>query len=176
MRFWGLLAVFAAIVCLFASGAFAAIEGFPSTLDFYNKQQTITFRVSNTADSAKRVSVEFLSPMDANIAAPVSIAGKGDANVSITLYPTEGLIGQNYESTLVVRVGEEETRKVVKIFFNPAKPAGFGGIDSNALNVSGLVGFFSTPNTELALTIVLAIIAAILLIAFIARLVRRFQG
>lgn len=169
MRLLFIMVVFAAVACIFSS-AFAAVEGFPDTLAFYNAPLALDFNVTNPTDTAKRVSVEFLAPVNANIILPGNIPAKQSAGIQMTLYPKEEMVGQEYESTLIVRVGDEETRKTVKVSFNPAK-SGFG-----IPGVTGAISFFSAPNAELAVDIVLAIVVVVLLIAFISRLVKRFHG
>ncbi|GEM_PF-2719670 len=191
MRVFLLFLAIAAILLLSGS-AFAAVERFPSTIDFFEEPQKITFSVSNPASTTQRVSIEFFAPVETTIEKPANIEAKKTANVSLILSPKKELTGQNYESTLVVRVGSDETRKRVRLFFHTAaeKPQTIVPADSNAikdqnakkdsnangLNFTALVSFLSRPKVELALDIILIIVAAILLVAFIARIVNRVKG
>ena len=181
MRLFGALAVI--LLFFFSCSAFAAIEGFPSQLTFYEEAQQISFRITNPADSAKRVSVEFLAPVEVEISAPLNIAAGKDANVSLVISPRKELTGQSYESTLIVKIGSEETRKSATVVFKsaqekPAIPGGNNqaiGIDANAFGnaVTGVVSFVSGFRNETALDALLVIAVIILLIALIARVKKR---
>ena len=101
----------------------------------------------------------------------------------LTIYPDKGLINQSYESTLVIELGSEKIIKTINISFKkaqeqlPEKPVPEPGIDLGEVSGSISSGFASLAfiGSENALNLALVFIAAILLIAFIARFIRRIQ-
>jgi len=181
MRLFGVLAIMLA-VC-FSYSAFAAIEGFPSSITFYEEAQKISFKVTNPADTMQRESIEFLAPVEVLVSAPLNIAAGKDANALLTLTPRKELTGQTYEGILIVKVGTNETRKSATVIFKSAqeKPVvpedenKSNIIDANAFNsaFTGVVSFVSGINSEVAVDIVLAVIVIILAIALFARITKR---
>ncbi|MDD5148055.1 MAG: hypothetical protein PHH08_01170 [Candidatus ainarchaeum sp.] len=170
-------ALFFSVVLIANAGAFN-VEA-PGSMIVFDSPRDFFVTVKNDSPIEQALKVRFFSPAISNLSyIPAKISGNSKADFSITINPSKSLEGQAYESTLIVELGNEKIIRTIDLSFKkhivsaPApEPQPSSGVDLAAISS----GFFSLAafGSENALIIALAFIAAILLIAFIARFVRR---
>jgi len=167
------LFAFSALIVLFASVLAVTVDA-PGTIHVYEKAKEAAIYITNQSQSIESFSIEFNAPARFELSASSgSIAAGETKKVYLTIQPDESLNGQTYENMLEVRVGDEKVVRKIRIAFRETNESqGTHGTEFNP------AGFFALPaiSSGLALNIALAIVAAILLIAFIARFVKRMEG
>jgi len=137
--------------------------------------------VKNDSPIDKTLDVRFFSPATSDLlGVPDVIQANSESKFTLRIYPAKGLEGQTYESTLVVSLDNEKAVRTISLAFkNPAFQRPVPVPEQNQDSGIGFIsaGFVSLAaiGSENALTIVLVIIAAILLIAFIARFLHRIN-
>ncbi len=179
------LLAFALFALLLSSGTSALIVDVPENIIIKEGQKQVQISISNDSAEAGQYRVEFLGPVEAGISqSSGEIAAFKTKKVTLSLAAEERLAGQTYESTLVVELGSEREVRKIRLFFRGQAAQGQEvqqgqpGFDLQWLS-SGFFPLFN-PNSmgsllsfENILNALLAVVAAILLIAFIARLVKR---
>ncbi|MFH1225316.1 MAG: hypothetical protein V1676_05960 [Candidatus Diapherotrites archaeon] len=183
-------AVAAILACLAVAGtAYAAVAAFPENVKIGDSGGEIRFTVSNPSGEGKGLMIEAFAPVDSEISAPEFLGAGEKAEVKIKFPPSEKLRGSTYTATVAVTLGgTRDERKITLGFLKAGESAGTvqggtqGGGTGNGeteglFNLGGMVtafgGIFSGATGELLLDIVLVVIAAVLLIAFISRLTAR---
>jgi len=176
-----IMALLAALIFITASASAFTVES-PNNVFVFESEKEITIRVFNDSSVQKSLDVKFYSPAHSElIGVQEKIQADSHSSFSIRLLPREDLAGQTYESTLEIELGNTKIIRKIDISFK--KPSGESSIimapvppvspDFNAIGAGfatlGMIGM------ENALNIVLGIIAAVLLIAFIARFLRRLK-
>lgn len=168
------LMVFAllALMPAIASAELSAPDNVKITLD----SNSFEFSVTNNSASSNRVSIGFASPASFSHSPLIYSIEPGEKRtytLKLESIP-EDVLGQDYITTLSVKIGEQEFKKEIKVRFESKEE------ESNALS-----GFFSLSGSWLAgissiefpwitaLNILLVIIAVVLIIALIARLYNR---
>jgi hypothetical protein len=171
------------LVCL---SAWAVEIDAPSTVYLYDAPKGVDVKIVNAKETAQQFSVQFDAPTQFELSEESgSVEAQRSKTISITLYPRSDLVGQTYESKLVVALGKEKFAKKLRMVFR----GGRGQLEEQAggnesATPAGLFGLASAwpaltafeVTTELVLDAFLAVIAAVLLIAFIARFVKRMEG
>ena len=154
------------------------------TVYIYGEAKEITLEITNTHESAQDFSIEYNAPTQFELSEiNGTISGRGAKNVTLKIYPRSDLTGQSYQTKLDVMIGNERFVKKIDLVFREKReePAddekdGNRGEENQIIPV-GLFGLgLGEIGWELGLNIALIVIAAILLIAFIARFVKRMEG
>jgi hypothetical protein len=199
--FWGgFLKNFLVVLALLliSSSVLAAVLKAPNQVDVSAENQSFEVKVENTSDQAQIFGLEFFAPSSYSLSTvPDTIAPNAKLNITVTLDHDPDLAGQEYTSLLRVRMGDTYSSKDITLTYHdlatvlPDNGAGQdnSGQDSqtgqgNQSPASPGTGFFILPSlglgldpsTEIVVDIVLILIAALLLIAFIARLTKRLRG
>lgn len=172
-----------ALLAIFAS-AYAVEVNTPGTVYLYDQAKEINVEIVNSEETSQEFSVEFTAPTQFEVSQDSgTIAGSGTKTISITVFPRSDLKGQSYQSKLEVTLGNKRFVKNINLVFRaqpeegtapegPAQEPEATGLAAGLFSLGAMPEF--TP--ELAINIVLALIAAILLIAFIARFTKRMGG
>ena len=162
-------------IALFCINAAAISVDVASTVYIYDQAKDVSIRITNDSGSSQDYSIEFSAPTNFSLSQNNGIIDAGrNKTVRLTIEPNSELVSQTYKSKLEVRIGEEKYVKMVNLVFREAVDEGETGQESP-------IGFFTfaplgTVAGEIALNITLVLIAAILLIAFIARFIKRMEG
>lgn len=140
----------------------------PSTVTVNGPETRFFATIENTSSSELGLAVFFSSPAPHRLVnVPSTIPANRAAVIEIVLEPTEDRAGTVYASTLTARLGEETASRQITLVFGEAK---------KTLAVpTGLVALETIISQENTLNIALALTAAILLIAFIARFTKRIS-
>lgn len=178
MRYIFALIAFA-MFCLSAMAIDVRVAG---TVYVYDQPKDVSIKIVNASDSTQQFTVQFNAPTQFELSQTNgSIAGNSSKTVTLTVFPRSDLTGQTYESKLEITLGKERYIKQLGIVFRGEKeqasgPSGEGNEGSAA--PSGLFALFAMPaiTQEFVLNAVLAVIAAVLLIAFISRFIKRMEG
>lgn len=177
-----ILAVLAALLlCLGMASAFTVDA--PGSVLVFNSQKEVWITIDNTSSVEKRLNINFFSPANSDlIEVPEKIDSDSQARIILRLFPRDDLIGQTYESTLEIELGNEKIIRKIDVSFKqegqiiiepvPPEPGPIAP-DFNSIT-AGFVPLASF-GAENALNILLALVAAILLIAFIARFLQRIK-
>ena len=165
---------------MFCLNAMAISVEAPTTVYLYGEEKEVLLRVSNQEDFSQNFEAKAIFPTAAGLDRySGSIAANKSTNLRLSIHPDEALVGQTYEGRVEITLGEEKFVKIVRLVFRGQKEAEENGEteESNKGTTAGLFALASLALTpELALNIMLGFIAAILLIAFIARFVKRMEG
>ncbi|MAG21742.1 MAG: hypothetical protein CL943_00355 [Candidatus Diapherotrites archaeon] len=156
----------------------------PGTVYLYDEAKEVSLKIVNQEDSAQDYSIEFDAPTRFELSKTTgTIAGNGRETVSIKLYPRSDLVGQTYKSKLEVNIGNERFVKQLRIVFRGAQEeqAEEPEPEVNGTETDLATSFFTlfalpAITAELLVNLVLMVVSAILLIAFIARFVKRMEG
>ncbi len=169
------------IICL---GTWAVDIEAPNTIYLYDEAKEVNIRLTNDSDSSQDFSIEFSAPTQFELSAYSGTIPAGKSkNITLTLFPRSDLEGQTYESKLDVEAGSSRKVKMLHIVFRGTAEKGEeetgNGEDGTEIDaVTGFFTMFAMPEitSGLLLNSALALIAAVLLIAFIARFVKRMEG
>lgn len=139
----------------------------PSAVSVRETETRFFATIENTSGTENLLTVSYSAPVQYRlIDVPSTIAGNNSATIEIVLLPNSELAGTVYASTLTAKLGNETASRQVNIAFEGARKPSAAGFFSLA----------SLLSAENALNIALVIIAAILLIAFIARFTKRVSA
>jgi len=164
------------IIVIFTSKAYALNISAPETVTVFDKT---TFIVELTNDSTKGMdlSVNIFAPVKVEVVAPNQIAPNSKATAKITVY-NKFSDEREINATIEAKTNDETIQKQIVLVFKPKQTNNFS-IDATKV-LSGLFAF-SLGNGELSsftlsdwiIFWVLIVIAAVLIVAFIARIVKR---
>jgi hypothetical protein len=173
------LALFS-LLCLSYVHAGAVVEGVPMHINFHEKPVMLEFSIENTASHSVPVEVILAMPVDYEAVTAVESLEAGErADFSFELTPKSAFTGTRYRGTVLIKAGGEEVRKAVGMSFGESLKEGADEEDQDKMGVFGLVvagNFNFLSNYEFILDVVLVFISAILLVAFISRLVKRYSN
>jgi hypothetical protein len=175
------------LLFLAANAAAFPVE-IPGNINVFDAPKEVSLVIRNDSGTEKHFTVDFVAPARIELSeAEGTIPAGGFKKIYVTVFPREDLLEQTYETSLIVELGDEKIVKKVNIIF---KPSFFQEQDSaqeptpvDFSTLTGFFSFFSIPamnfgqyfSWETALNVFLVIVAAILLIAFIARFTRRIS-
>ncbi len=174
-----------ALILLFCSvSAHAIYVDFPSTIIIQQEQKDLPVTIRNDEEISQDFSVKLVAPFDSFVSPSTGSLGAGKSTIlSLSISPNEELEGNSFETTLEVQIGEEREFKNVRVIFKKAieeedeENAGQQSIGTGMFTFADFGNFTASIFTpENALNAVLAVVAAILLIAFISRFVKRMEG
>ena len=168
-------------VLLFSVSAHALYVKAPANLIVMDVQKDIPIAITNETEEEQEYNIYFSAPVEYTISPISGKLGAGKTTIiTLSIKPDEYLAGTTYEGTLEVEMGEEKAFKGISVIFKEEpveeeeqeenQGTGFFAFGDFSAAVLGLF----TP--ENAINIFLAILAAILLIAFIARFVKRLEA
>jgi len=170
-----------ALAIMFSASCFAFTVDAPQTIVIGQEPKDFPVTVTNNGETIQDYSAEFFGPFEASITPSFGSIPAGKSTIlSLSVTPKEELEGSTYDALLEVTLGEKKAFKNVRVVFKEAEeaqgndeqetPAGFFSFGEFSAFVFGL---FTLENW---LNLVLAVAAAILLIAFIARFVKRLEA
>lgn len=162
---------------LFSASCQALIVNEIGTIVVQQDEKSVDVKIKNDSDYAQDFTIELSIPNASIDPSEGSLEAGESITALLSISPEENLAGSTYSGQLRVMMGEEQERKEIRVMFKEKavekpkeepkpNPGGFFALPD-------LSAFFTAEN---ALNIVLAIVAAILLIAFIARLVKRLEA
>ncbi len=169
----------ALILLLFSVGAHALYLNVASTIVVQDSQKDVPLTIGNDTEAEQDYSVQFYAPFDAIVSPSFGRLGSGKSTISSLSIPRqEDLEGSSYEATLEVRLGQEKAFRRLRVIFKEAgkEPGSATGADSGLISLAGFYAIAGVFTPENLLNVFLVFVAAILLIAFIARFVKRLEG
>ena len=175
---WGTIIL---ALLLMTSVVGAEVLELPSQASFYERPVELSFKARNDSAQTQAVTVDLQVVKFTVLASPGTLNAGETGEVKLRLQPRNDLIGSTYNATLTVRVGAQETRKEIRLSFEKAKQAMNKEPEKPAPPRAGfpLAGFVVLPSLGVfngaILNIALAVIAALLLISFIARFTKRIM-
>lgn len=189
-KVWGFFAILFALVLALAM-AFAFEQEFPAKISVLSDRTDLSFVVSNDSPQDIDFAAELFVPSNYQFTGlPKILRANSSKEIFLTIFSKDNLDGLTYNGKVVFYAGNETVSENFSISYGEPKVAvvnAGSGRPNNATandgNVSDLnnsaiaafAGLLSKPSFEFLLIIVLVIIAAILLIAFIARFVKRIS-
>ncbi len=172
----------ALVFCSFLIGSASAFNvDAPGSIIVFDSPRDIWITVANDSPIEQNLDVKFFSPAISNLPyVPARIGPYSEAKFAITINPSAGLFGKTYESTLVVELGNEKIIRAIVISFkkNPVPEQVPAQQPESNLSFNPVAAGFASLavfDSGTALNLALVFIAAILLIAFIARFIRRLR-
>jgi len=166
----------ALVLLLFSASASALYLDVSSTVVIQEEQKDIPIAIRNDSYKEENYSIEFSAPFEAIVGSYSGKLGAGKATIAtLSIMPNEELAGSTYEGTLEVSMGEEKVSRKIRVLFKEEEILREEPVEENSLT-----GFYTVAGSVLtlenALNAFLAVIAAVLLIAFIARYVKRLEA
>ncbi|HIH16865.1 MAG TPA: hypothetical protein HA252_05670 [Candidatus Diapherotrites archaeon] len=155
----------------------AEVLELPAEVQFSGQPVELSFKVRNEAFQALPVQVD-VQVVSFKVLRKPDLVQPGEVQeIRLQLQPRNDLLGSTYQSTITVKMGAQETRKEVKFVFGEAPKQ---APKKNALppaTPKAPTAFAVLPLAfnEFMMNLGLALLAAILLISFIARLTKRFM-
>ena len=142
----------------------------------FDSPKEITIVVENRSSVSKELQINFATSADYDIAEyPSELKPHESRKVFITIYPEENFEGSVFESKLIIKLGNETQVKNMIIKFRETDNSGEDA--SEVALASGFFTLFSAVDNgglpALVFDVLLVVVAAILLIAFISRYTRR---
>ncbi len=179
------LAAFALFFVVCSVSSYGLIVDVSETIVVKQEQVTVPVSITNDSDATLDYDIELSIPGNASITPPYGSLRPGKKIIaSLSISPDNALEGSTYKGSIRVALGEEKATRHVSVLFKEAgeaQPKGDNGGNNEEPALNPL-GFFSLPDLtglfsfENMLNAALALIGAVLLIAFIARFVKRLEG
>ncbi len=164
-----------ALFLLLVGTAFAFPVSVDSNVTISGKEDSFSVNITNDAYYARDLLVKVYSPAESHVTAPISVPANSTITALVTLENPYAEYTKTY-SKLEVYLGKELSENDLTIIF---EPNGQTNQNQNG-SIAGLFGIDAFGNEtgnfsilDWALFWVLTLIAAILLVAFIARVVKR---
>ena len=144
----------------------------------FDSPKEVTIVVENRSSVSKELQIYFATSAEYDLENyPTMLKPHESRKVSMTIYPEENFKGSVFESQLIITLGNETHVKNMIIKFretdNNGKDTTEIALASGFFTLFGAVGNGGLP--ALGLDILLIVIAAILLIAFISRYTKRLN-
>lgn len=175
------MAALVLLLALFSVSAQAFyIDIATGTIIVQQEQREIVATIGNDTAYEQEFGVHWSTPFASGVSPASGKIGAGKTvNVTLSVLPQEALEGSAYSCLLEVQLGSEKAFRNIKVIFKgESEPE--NGSDNGSTGSLSLAGLFSSAallfTPENALNAMLAFIAAILLIAFIARFVKRLEA
>lgn len=160
------------VIVLFGAKAFAFSISAPDSVIVTDKA-VFTVDLTNDSSQAANVVMNFYSPAQSTISYPKQLAPNSSGKATITINNNISKV-EDISATIEAVVGEEKVQKEVTLSFkeNPSTSLGaaFGAFFSIPLFNEEIASF---SGADWVIFWVLTIIAAVLIVAFVSRLVRR---
>ncbi len=165
-------------VLFFSASSNALVVDVPGNIIVQQDEKSVDVKIKNDSDETQDFTIELSIPNASIDPSEGSLEAGESITALLSISPEENLAGSTYSGQLRVSMGDEKETKEIRVMFKE-KQAEKPKEEPKQLSPAG---FFALPDLsalftlENALNVVLAIIAAILLIAFIARLVKRLEA
>ena len=159
----------------------------PNEVTISEKQNSFEIYIYNDSQQMKNLNLQINMPVEYTLRnMPNVIAPKNSANIIVVVDYNEKFALQNYKASIEINAGNERIVHEFKLKFAPKEEKVKVIVvekeekeTKKETNLSQLSGMFLLPLeisfNELILDIILVIIAAILLIAFISRYIKRLH-
>jgi len=173
-KYFAALALF---LLLFSAGCQALIVNETGTIVVQQDKKSVDVKIKNDSDETQDFTIELSIPNASIDPSEGSLEAGESITAILSITPDENLVSSTYSGQLRVMIGEEQERKEIRVMFK-----GEEAEEPKEEPKPNPTGFFALPNlsalftVENALNVVLALVAAVLLIAFIARLVKRLEA
>ncbi|MDO8537993.1 MAG: hypothetical protein Q7S21_03860 [archaeon] len=173
----------ASIILLGFNASALIVSNTPSSITFFEQTKELRFDVLNESDFEQALSIEFFSPIRYRIAnsIPSNLLPGERTQVVLQLFPQKVTVNAEYKSTLYVTLGDETEKREIDLFFEANPKTLYQNQNTQSQNQNNSTQTISTSafallganSAEFWINFILIIIAAVLLIAFIARMNRR---
>jgi len=165
----------ALVLLVFSTSVSALYLDVSNTVVIQEGQKDIPIAIRNDSYKEENYSIEFSAPFEAIVSSYSGKLGAGKATIAtLSIQPNKELAGSTYEGTLEVSMGEEKVSRKIRVLFKEEV------LEEEPVEENPLTGFYTIAGSiltlENALNAFLAVIAAVLLIAFIARYVKRLEA
>ena len=159
------------LLVIFSAKAMAFSVEAPSIVEV-NDSTSFFVTIINDTDSSVPIKTSFFSPLVSTVSAPSEIAPNSSTQAEITLTNSNFSKGETINSTVEVAFGDTVIQKVVSLSFTNTQKS------SNLLSAAFGLGSFISETSGFTLLDwlifwFLVIVAAILLVSFIARVRKR---
>lgn len=169
----------AVALLMLASIAFAFDLEVANPVHIFGEQKEISVTIKNTSDKDKELKFAFYAPLKYTIDyIPGEVKAQSYQTIKITFFPETEVENSIYNAVLSVSLDDETIEKNMKIYYHGEKNSQTGEENNSGNFTSGFFSFVGTPlliNAEMVFNVILVIIAAVLLIAFISRLTKRIR-
>ena len=184
------LILVALFTLLLFTSSFALVVRAPNEVIVSSKNHSFDIYIYNDSEKIKNVSLKLNLPVEYTLKnMPSVIGGKNSANVTVAVDYDERLAMQKYACSLEVETENEKIKHEFTLKFAPAEEKVKVVVvevekeaeeksENNALKTATamLTMPLNMDSYELLVDIILALIAAVLLIAFISRYVKRLHS
>lgn len=164
------------VLVLLSAGSHAAFLEAPATVVVNGEQKEFSVIVWNDGLYEADYSLRLFGPFEAAVNPSSGVlAGESAVTSNITILNDDALEGSNFEARLEAKVGEVTIARDVRILFKSSGEE----ISSEGSGLISLAGFYGVAvslfTAENLLNLVLAVVAAVLIIAFVARFIKRLE-
>ena len=139
-----------------------------NTAEIKGDNYTLEFEITNPTNKTQTLQANIASPTKTKLEYNKTIKPNQIQTIKIQFQDTKKLIGEKYSSEIQIKIGNKTYKKNITLLFQEKKP------NQIQLNLAGLATI--TPIAiELSINLFLTLIAAILLISFLARFIKRVK-
>jgi len=192
------------LLVLMSASCLAVSVNVPSTIVVGQEQKDVPITVSVNSSRDTDFEASFSSPFNAYLIPSSGTLKGGKAEIlTLSISPNKALEGSNYNVVFEAEIGEEKVFRNVRVIFSEEAGTGQGSAEDNGTGPEAGEGFSGSSGSETGegviefqayalaglyswveglvsfeniVNIVLVVVAAILLIAFIARFVKRLEA
>jgi hypothetical protein len=181
LLWWGILGksvlALALMLVLFSVACNAAFVEAPATIVVNEEQKDFDVEIWNEGFGEEDFSVRLFGPFETAVSPSSGSIGAESAVAStVSIMHDEALVGSTFEATLEVELDGQTTSRNVRVMFKDLEEEPASGNLSGFVSLAGFYGAATTfLSVENMVNLVLVVIAAILLIAFIARFIKRLE-
>jgi len=165
-----------AMILLISSNVMAVSVTADSNVSINGKEDSFSIQITNDAYYARDLLVKLYTPAEYHVTAPISVPANSTITATITVTNPYAEYTKTY-SKLEVYLGKELSENDIILEFDPSAENSSASNNSSIAGLFGLESFNSETTSfsllDWALFWILTIIAAVLLVAFIARVVKR---
>ncbi len=173
------LLALALILVLFSVASYAAFVEAPATVVVNQEQKDFDVEIFNEGFGEEDFSVRLFGPFEIEVSpSSGTIRSESAVTSTVSIAHDESFVGNTFETTLEVELDGETTSRKIRVMFKEIEE-GEEPASENSTGFVSLAGFYGVATefltVENAFNFVLMAIAAILLIAFIARFIKRLE-
>jgi hypothetical protein len=163
-----------ALVLLMATNVSAIRVTIPSEVVVMEGQVTqFPIMIENTSSHEKGLVISYSAPTQNRfLNVPQTIAGGESVEITVELQPNNSLTGSVYTSSVNVKLSDESAVRTNALIFVPAQTINTPNTPTPNTPTTGFFSLGLVGNDSI-LNIILILVAAVLLLAFIARFVKR---
>lgn len=163
----------------------ASVTESTSYLTFYDEPKTLSFIVENDSGQMQNLNIKVFSPVGYEINGNKNILENGEKTlIEITFLPNNKVLNSSYQGTILIELGREKTQKTISMNFYEKVSGEEETQEENKTKENPVLeGIALTGNFVFAgfnallepINIALILIAAVLLLLFVSRLVKRLN-